>query len=105
MKIMEGLKLENLTLFHPHLGTAQESLSGEDTIGDVKQSSQNKIKGRGSWGLFNIYSILSIRQTLQQELTILITHTERAGVLRLREDEDTTRCIHRVTFKPKSAWF
>lgn len=53
---MEGLKLENL--FHPHLGIAQESFSGEDTIGDVKQSSQNKIKGRGSWGLFNIYSIL-----------------------------------------------
>lgn len=49
LKIMEGLKLEDLTLFNRHLGAAQKSLSGEENIGDVVQSSQNKIKEHGSW--------------------------------------------------------
>lgn len=61
LKIVEGLKLENFILFNRHLGAVQESLSGEENIADDIQSSQNKIKGHGSWGLFSIYCILSIR--------------------------------------------
>lgn len=45
-------QLENLVVFSRHLGAAQDSLSGWETIGDVTQESQSWMKGQ--WKLWFI---------------------------------------------------